>query len=124
MEEDDPDHALVEAVRRVLIHVAAAGRTVAYRDLAAAAGVPGPHAIHKTTRALEMLAARDAAAGRALLSAVAVGKHGRPRPGFFQCVRDLGRYDGPDEGPEADGFHDTELAAVHAAWRLANGQRP
>lgn len=118
------DPAIVEAVRRVLIHTAASGRTITYRELAIEARVPGPQAIHKTTLALEALAAEDHAAGRPLLAAVAVGKHGRPRPGFFQFLASIGRYHGADAGPEADAFHDGETAAVHLAWRLANGQRP
>jgi len=115
---------IVEAVRRVLIRMAAHGGTITYRDLAIAAEVPAPHTIHKTTLALEVLARSDGAAGRPLLSAVAVGKTGRPRPGFFELLQEIGRHDGPTQGPPADATHDRELEAVHAAWRLANGQRP
>jgi hypothetical protein len=120
-EEPDQDR-IVQAVRAVLIGVASNGSTITYRDLALAAGVPQPHSIHKTTLALEALASADHRAGRPLLSAVAVGKTGRPRPGFFEFLTGIGRYDGPAEGARADAAHDRELAAVHAAWSRLNGQ--
>jgi hypothetical protein len=122
--ETEVSSDIVEAVRRVLIRTAAHGETITYRDLAIAAQVPHPHTIHKTTLALEALARSDAAAGRPLLSAVAVGKVGRPRPGFFELLREIGRHEGASSGSEADTTHDRELAAAHAAWRRANGQRP
>lgn len=98
---------------------ARAGETVRYRDLARAAAVPGPHSIHKTTLALEALAKADHAQGRPLISALAVGRAqgNRPGPGFFQLLRDLGRYDGPDDGPQAEAAHDRELAHVFAHYR-------
>jgi len=110
------------AVRRALIGVAAHGGTITYRDLALKAGVPSPQTIHKTTMALETLTREDDAAGRPLLAAVAVGKVGIPRPGFFRLLGELGRYEGPDEGPQAQAHHAYELAAVHEAWRQTNGQ--
>ena len=116
------DQAIVEAVRRALIRTAVRGETITYRDLARAAGVPAPHTIHKTTLALEALARADWAAGRPLLSAVAVSKTGRPRPGFFQLLSALGIHDGADSGPEADAVHDAMLASAHAAWCAVNGQ--
>jgi hypothetical protein len=116
------DPAVTEAVRRVLIRTAAEGETISYRDLAVAAAVPPPHTIHKTTLALEALAQADHAAGRALLSAVAVSKTGRPRPGFFEWLAALGRYHGPAAGPQAEAWHERELAEAHAAWRSTNGQ--
>jgi hypothetical protein len=116
------DEATLEAVRRVLIGVAAGCRTITYRDLALEAGVPGPHSIHKTTSALEALARADHAAGRPLLAAVAVGKTGVPRPGFFELLAELGRYDGPAEGAAAEEWHARELEAAHEAWCQTNGQ--
>jgi hypothetical protein len=110
------DPAVVAALRPVLEDVARRRATITYRELARAAGVAPPHSIHKTTLALESLMRADAEAGRPLLAAVAVGKTGRPRPGFFQTLRALGRYHGPDTGPDAEAAHDRERAAVTAAW--------
>jgi hypothetical protein len=112
-----PEPWLAAHLRGVLAPVARRGGTITYRDLAVAAQVPGPHTIHKTTLALEELIRADHAAGAPLLAAVAVGKTGRPRPGFFHVLAELGRYDGPERGPEAEARHDVELAAVYAAFQ-------
>jgi len=112
----EEEAALVAALRPVLIDTARQGRTIAYRDLARAAGVSAPHSIHRTTLALEALVREDHAAGRPLLAAVAVGKAGLPGPGFFQLLRALGRYDGPDRGPEAVARHAEELRAALDHW--------
>ena len=112
---------LCPVVRRQLEHHARAGETVRYRDLARAAEVPGPQTIHKTTQALEAIARADHGAGRPLISALAVGRGrgGLPGPGFFQLLRELGRYDGPDSGPEAEAAHTREIEAVFAAYQDA-----
>lgn len=109
------------AIRDVLADVARRRETILYRDLARRAGVDGPQTLHKTVMALEAILRRDHAAGRPLLAAVAIGKTGLPRPGFFQCVRALGVYDGPDDGPAAAAWHGDMLAGVHAAWAGEDG---
>jgi len=115
--DTDPAQAtLAERLRPVLVATARRGTTILYRDLAQAAGVPAPHSIHKTTLALEALSRADHAAGRPLLAAVAIGKAGLPGPGFFQLLATLGRYDGPDRGPEAEACHRAELAKVYAGY--------
>jgi hypothetical protein len=109
--------ALAVALRGELTAAARRGETVRYAALAEAAGVPGPHAIHKTGELLETLAAEDAAAGRPLLSALAVSKHGDvPAPGFFMQLKALGRYQGPERGPEAAAAHARELQAALEYW--------
>ncbi len=113
---EEEEAALAAALHPVLIDTVRQGRTIAYRDLARAAGVPAPHSIHRTTLALEALIRADHAAGRPLLAAVAVGKAGLPGPGFFQLLRALGRYDGPDRGPEAAAWHASELRAALDHW--------
>jgi hypothetical protein len=112
---------LCPVLRRELEDRARAGETVRYRDLARAAEVPGPHTIHKTTQALEAITRADHAAGRPLLAALAVGRGsgGLPGPGFFQLLRELGRYDGPDDGEAAAAQHRRDLEAVFAAYRHA-----
>lgn len=102
----------------ILEATAAQRATVTYAELARAAKVTPPHSIHRTTEALETLMARDAAAGRPLLAAVAVSakRGGPPGPGFFQTARDIGVYFGPDHGPQAETFHRIELNRVWAAY--------
>jgi len=57
----------------------------------------------------------DHAAGHALRAAVAVSRarNGLPGPGFFQVCREIGRYFGPDLGPQAELFHRLECAHTH-----------
>jgi hypothetical protein len=112
---------ITDLLRPVLRQAARQGRTLTYGDLAARAGVPPPHSIHKTTEALEGLMRDDHAEGRPLLAALAVGKTGQPRPGFFQLLRQLGRYNGPDSGPEAGQWHARELDAALSYWGDDNG---
>ena len=108
---------LSKTLRPLLEDVAQRGETITYRDLAIKAKVASPHTIHKTTHALEALIHADHAAGRPLLGAVAVSRNGRPQVGFFHLLHELGRYDGPERGPEAAAQHDRELAEVYAAYR-------
>lgn len=117
------DLQLGAALRRELAACAAAGGTVTYQELARRAAVPGPHTIHRLTALLEEIMREDHAAGRPLLAAFAVGRaqrspqgHGVPGRGFFQLLAELGRYDGPDQGPEAAAQHARELAAALAHW--------
>lgn len=112
------DEALQAAIAEVLRERAAAGRPVTYRELARRAGVAAPQAIHRVTLALEAMARADHAAGRPLLAALAVSRAGGniPGRGFFHLLAELGRYDGPDRGPEAARHHARELDAAIAHW--------
>lgn len=93
---------------------AARGGTVTYGALAAELEIAPPQRIQQLARALEALMATDAAAGRPLRAALVVSqaRGGLPAPGFFAAARALGRYDGPDSGPEAARFHSAECAAL------------
>jgi len=117
------DRELIAALRRALAACAAAGETISYRDLAARVGFPGPHAIHRLTELLEVIVRQDHDAGRPLLAALAVSRaqrtpegQGIPGRGFFQLLTELGRYDGPDQGPAAAAHHARERAAAIAYW--------
>ena len=105
-------------LQAVLEDLAPQGRSITYRELAAAAGILPPHSIHRVTEALEELIRQDHAAGRPLLAALAVsrGAAGIPGPGFFMLLQSLGRYRGPPKGPEAAACHARELAAAVAYW--------
>lgn len=109
---------LKRTIRETLSEIACKGETITYRDLAARAEVPPPHAIHTLTLLLEDLVRQDHAAGRPLLAAVAVSRAqaGVPGPGFFQLLSELGRYGGPDRGAEAAAAHAAELQAAWAYW--------
>jgi len=111
------DQNLMATLRQALRDCAAAGETVTYQDLARRTSFPGPHAIHRLTLLLEAMVREDHAAGRPLLAAHAVSRtSGIPGRGFFQLLAELGRYDGPDQGPEAAAHHARELQAALAFW--------
>ncbi|MEC7676659.1 MAG: hypothetical protein VYB89_14145 [Pseudomonadota bacterium] len=88
-----------------------------YRELAGHLAVPGPCTIRQVAEALDDSLRADHAAGRPLAAAetIAARRGGGPAPGFFQTCRELGRYFGPDDGPQAAFFHDLELRRVYAA---------
>ena len=79
-----------------------------------------------TTEALEALMYENHAAGEPLLSALAVsrGAAGLPQRGFFMALRALGRYEGPDQGPEAEAVFLEELELAWDYWALAPTQGP
>jgi hypothetical protein len=113
----DQEEALCRELRRVLSALARNGHSITYRDLASLAGIDPPHAIHRLTLALERLAREDHAAGRPLLSALAVSRVGAvPGRGFFELLSELGRFQGPSQGPQAALHHAEELALALAYW--------
>lgn len=97
----------VTELNRVLGTLAAEGRCATYNELARLCQVPPPHRIHKLTLALEDLIRADHATGQPLRAALAVsrGPEQIPGRGFFLLLGELGRYAGPDRGPEAAQHH-------------------
>lgn len=113
MEDDD----LQERLRAVLKGCARNGETIAYLELAHAAGMQPPHLVHRVTEALEEMVRADHAAGRPLLAALATRKDGLiPGRGFFWLLAALGRYDGPPEGDVAIAHYRALLAEAIAYW--------
>ncbi|WP_420428649.1 hypothetical protein [Algiphilus sp.] len=102
------------ALRPYLEACARARRPVSYREVLDALAVPGPRQMGRLTAALEATMAEDVAAGQPLRAAVVVSQVApvMPRAGFFAEARALGRYAGPDTGPEAQAFHARECAAL------------
>ncbi len=113
------DQSWIAALRQALSVCAAAGETVTYRELAQRVAFPGPHSIHRLTLLLEELVREDHAAGRPLLAALAVSRaqNGIPGRGFFQLLNELGRYPGPDQGPEAAACHAVLRDETLAYWQ-------
>ena len=110
------DDALLARLRAELEGLAHAGRTVTYAELAERSNFPPPHRIHRLTEMLETMMREDHAASRPLLASLVVSRTGPlPQRGYFDLLRNLSRYDGPDSGPEAAAAHQRELAAVLAA---------
>jgi len=105
--------ALLAAITRVLESARRAQHTLTYLAIADAVAMPGPQRIHKTTTLLEILLARDHAAGRPLSSALAVSRTPPylPAQGFFERARELGLFVGTD--PAAS--HRSLLAELYAS---------
>ncbi|MDM7947018.1 MAG: hypothetical protein QUV20_11865 [Oceanibaculum nanhaiense] len=113
MEDDD----LQQELRTVLTGCARRGETIAYLELAHAAGMQPPHLVHRVTEALEEMLRADHAAGRPLLAALATRKDGlMPGRGFFWLLNEMGRYDGPPEGEEAIAHYRALLEEAIAYW--------
>jgi hypothetical protein len=113
MEDDD----LQQRLRAVLMDHARRGETIAYLELAHAAGMQPPHLVHRVTEALEEMLRADHNAGRPLLAALATRKDGLiPGRGFFWLLNELGIYDGPPDGEEAIACHRALLEQAIAYW--------
>ncbi|MEX0923538.1 MAG: hypothetical protein WDZ84_12250 [Rhodovibrionaceae bacterium] len=113
--KEDP---LQRELRRILESLARERTTITYRDLAGLAEVPPPQTIHKLAEALEATMRDDHAQGRPLLAALVVsrGASGLPQRGFFELLRSLDRYEGPDSGPQAEAVFHEELALAWDYW--------
>ncbi|MFC3852678.1 hypothetical protein ACFOSD_07520 [Salinispirillum marinum] len=99
-------------LRTLLQGVAGQQTTLPYQAVIKALQLPTP-AMRTLTQGLEILAWEDAVNQRPLVSAVVVQK-GKPypRPGFFGTAYALSLYDGPDEGAEAEMWHQDQLEKV------------
>ncbi len=111
-------------VRIYLRKAAGSATPITYQALAAALSLSPPNTIQQLTDALEKLIHEDAGASRPLIAALVVSKArgGLPAPGFFDCARQMGRFDGDASGPEASMFHSKEFMEAVEFWREAEAQ--
>ncbi|WP_417454797.1 hypothetical protein [Kiloniella sp.] len=105
-----------QKIRTVLENTARKHQTISYRMLAIEAEIPGPQIIHKLTNVLEDILRQDHQNGVLSLVPVAVsrGEPAIPRTGFFILLKELGLYDGPEQGPEAIDKHTALLAEIYS----------
>ena len=84
---------------------------ISYAELADTAQIPPPHKIHKLTMWLETLITYDHQSAKPLRAAWVVShRRGQiPAPGFFVKCQEIGLYDGPVKGAQAEAFHRTLL---------------
>ena len=102
-------------LRHFLINVARERTTLPYQGVIKALGIEAP-AMATLTQALEILQWQDTLLGRPQIAAVVVQKgQPFPRPGFFQAARDIGSYQGPDTGTEAEMWHQDQ---VEKTWEF------
>lgn len=106
----------IDELRQLLEGIAGQQGTLPYAGLIKAFN-PGAPALQRLVPALEVLQWQDAALGRPQLVAVVVQKRAPyPRAGFFRQARLLGIYDGPDDGPQAEMWHQDQLEQVWMRW--------
>ncbi|WP_162937946.1 hypothetical protein [Kiloniella sp. EL199] len=107
-----------QKIRTILRNTAKKHQTITYRMLAIEAEIPGPQIIHKLTHKLEDIMRTDHNAGDLSLVPLAVsrGEPAIPRSGFFILLRELGLYDGPDQGPEAIKKHNILLEEIYSSF--------
>lgn len=113
--------ALAQRIRMHLQQIALHAAPITYHMLARALGLVPPNTIHQVTEALERLMEEDAESGHPFIAALVISRirNGLPAPGFFDCAKRLGRFDGNPKGPETGEFHRTALRAAVAFWSAA-----
>lgn len=106
-------------VRTYLSQIAGQTTPITYQALAEALHLSPPNTIHQLTVALERLIEEDAITARPLIAALVVSKArgGLPAPGFFDCARRVGRFDGDPSGPDGLAFYATEFDKAVKFWR-------
>jgi hypothetical protein len=104
-------HVMAELVR-----AAQYGGITTYQDVAVIMGlaVTGSHMGKETGHILGEISQEEVAAGRPMLSAVAVDVNGKVGAGFFTLARELGKL---NEGENETTFWENECDAVYDAWR-------
>ncbi|WP_083099965.1 hypothetical protein [Pseudophaeobacter leonis] len=114
-----PANVLAPSVRAYLSQTGGLALPMTYQALARALELRPPNTIHQLTMALECLIEEDAAAERPLIAALVIskGRGGLPAPGFFDCARRAGCFDGASEGAEGAAFYAEEFQKAVAFWR-------
>lgn len=97
---------MAERLEECLVAAACAGRPLTYAELAARLQLRPPHRIHRTAMMLEDLMREQAGRGEPQLASMVISRAraGLPAPGFFILLRELGLYDGPEDGQAARQF--------------------
>lgn len=111
-------NVLAQRVRTHLCQIVGHASPITYQALAKALDLSPPNTIHQLTVALECLMEEDSAAAHPLIASLVVSRvrGGLPAPGFFDCARRFGRFDGDHSGPEASTFYAAEFNAAVAFW--------
>lgn len=114
-------NVLTLRVRTYLCRIVGRASPITYQALAKALDLSPPNTIHQLTVALECLMEEDADAARPMIAALVVSKvrGGLPAPGFFECARRVGRFDGDPSGPEGAAFYAAEFKKAVEFWRSA-----
>lgn len=109
---------LPQRIRDHLCDTVRNAQPTTYQVLAKALELSPPNTIHQVTAALERLIEEDADADRPLIAALVISKArgGLPAPGFFECVKRVGRFKGDALGAEASIFFEAEFNRAVEFW--------
>ena len=115
----DATNALTLRVRAHLCQIASQGTPITYQALARALDLSPPNTIQQITTVLERLMEEDTAAAQPLIATLVISKTqgGLPGPGFFDCARRIGLFDGDPSGPEAFAYYSAEFDVAVKFWR-------
>ena len=110
------------AARSLLQKNAQTGKTLTYREFAAALRLTEPPIIRATAKILEELMCQDHMANRPLLAALVIqqGRNKIPRLGFYQILSELKLYNGEAEGSAAIQWHQTEITKLKEYYPSSN----
>lgn len=110
---------LPQRVREHLCKHADSAQPLTYQALATNLKLTPPNTIYQLTVALEHLVEEDAAAGLPLIAAMVISKSrgGLPAPGFFECAKRVGRFQGDPLSAEASVFFEAEFNSAVTFWR-------
>jgi len=99
-----------------LVRAAEYGGFTTYQDIAVIMGLPlrGSHMGREIGHILGEISEDEFAAGRPMLSAIAVNVRGHAGPGFFELARELGRL---GQGDDETTFWEAERESVYETWR-------
>jgi hypothetical protein len=105
-------------LRSILMEFATKRQTTDYKTVTELLNFRPPNTIAQTTNLLEACQEDDVLLERPQLAAVVVQKTGNrnPRPGFYQKLSELGVYNGPDRGAQAQMWHQNELEKVYSYY--------
>jgi hypothetical protein len=109
---------LKQKVLDTLNQLASDKSTISYRNLADHLQVSPPGRIQKITTILETLIIENHHLNKPLMSSLVTGRNGLPGRGFFQICHKIGRYFGPDKGPQAIFFYELEKKSVYDSKRI------
>jgi hypothetical protein len=105
----------------LLLHAARHRGFVTYQDIVQAASLPskGNYMSSQLGSLLGAISANEKNQNRPMLSALAIGKSGKPGQGFYTWARDLGFL---QSGGDEDAFWETECEKVYVEWDFPSSQ--
>ena len=101
----------------ILINAARHHGFATYQEIAQAIGLPttGNYMGTQISELLATISRNERKQGRPMLSAIAVGVHGKPGDGFYGWAKDLGFF---QAGADEQAFWQNECEQVYKEWKV------